>query len=144
MKTRILNSHRLGSGSSKMRLSDWNWLQPLCCLCGVGRYNVSFPFPILFLPIIFTAISSSSATARHQSLVLPQHLCDTHWDGFPLLAERGVESVSITPGHGWGALDVNQPCQPLWRLPVSSAHPLCADMIWWEMIQNNSTLALRC
>lgn len=46
MKTRILNSQRLGSGSSKMRLND----SP-CCLCGVGRIMSVFHFPSSFYPL---------------------------------------------------------------------------------------------
>lgn len=60
----------------------------------------------------------------------PQHICDAHWDGYPLLAVRGVESASIDHGCGWSTLDGNQPCQLLWRLPVSSARLLAGDMIW--------------
>lgn len=51
-------------------------------------------------------ILSSSLTV---SFSLQQHLCDSHWAGYPLLAGRGVESLSITRSHGWSASDVNQP-----------------------------------
>lgn len=126
----------MASGGSSRSLEQP--LGPIFCVAWDIKHQIFFIFlfPSHRIPIIFTAILSSSLTTKHQSLILPQHLCDAHWDGYPLLAERGVESVSISPGCGWSALDVNQPCQRLWWLPVSLAHPLTADMIWWEMILN--------
>lgn len=104
-----------------------------CVVRGISYHH--FPFPLTSPPTLY--ILSSSLTV---SFSLQQHLCDSHWAGYPLLAGRGVESLSITRSHGWSAPDVNQARQLLWRLPVSSVHPLPADMTWWEMILNISTL----
>lgn len=104
-------------------------------LCGTRDQLSSFSISPHVSPTLY--ILSSSLTV---SFSLQQHLCDSHWAGYPLLAGRGVESLSITRSHGWSAPDVNQARQLLWRLPVSSVHPLPADIMWWEMILNISTL----
>lgn len=114
------------------------WSRYICLrsiLCGMRYQPSSFYISLQISPTLY--ILSSSLTV---SFSLQQYFCDSYLAGYPLLAGRGVESLSITRSHGWSAPDVNQACQLLWRLPVSSVHPLPADMIWWEMILNNSRL----
>lgn len=64
----------------------------------------------IFFPHFPSHLISITETLQHHPVFImncqvsvsqpPQHLCDAHWDGYPLLAERGVESASIDPGCG--------------------------------------------
>lgn len=63
-------------------------------LCGMRYQLSSFSISLHISPTLY--ILSSSLTV---SFSLQQHLCDSHWSGYPLLAGRGVESLSITRSH---------------------------------------------